>query len=107
MKPPTDAAARETNAPIEILIDPELVVICKHCDKPIDQAKLIGLSLVCPLCGKPQNGHPKDPAQDPYRDVTVICKHCGEPIEQAKLRGFSLICPLCGKPQNGEPHGKP
>jgi predicted amidophosphoribosyltransferase len=99
----------ESNKIIEnrtALIDPDLIVICKHCGKQIDQANLIGLSLICPLCGKPQNGHPKDPAQDPYSDMTVICKHCGELIDQARLRGISLICPLCGKPQNGQPHSK-
>ena len=88
-----------------VLIDPELIVICKHCGKQVDQSMLIGLSLMCPLCGKPQNGHPKNPELDPYTDMTVICKHCGAPIDQAKLRGISLICPLCNKPQNGVPHG--
>lgn len=89
-----------------VLVDPELIVICRHCGKEIDQSLLIGLSLICPLCRKPQNGHPKNPELDPYVDMTVICKHCGKPIEQAKLRGISLICPECGKPQNGIPHPK-
>jgi predicted amidophosphoribosyltransferase len=34
----------------------DMTVICKHCSKPIEQVKLIGFSLICPLCGKPQNG---------------------------------------------------
>jgi len=89
---------------VSALVKPELIVICKHCNKPIDQAKLIGLSLICPACGKPQNGHPQNPVQDLYADMTVICKHCGKPIDQAMLRGISLICPLCKKPQNGQPH---
>ena len=90
----------------KFLIDPELILICRHCGKEIDQTMLVGLSLICPLCGKPQNGHPKDPAQDPYSDMIVICKHCGKPIDQARLRGISLICPICGMPQNGIPHPK-
>ena len=32
--------------------------VCKHCGNPIDKVKLIGLSLICPVCGKPQNGEP-------------------------------------------------
>lgn len=101
-----DEEEKETVEPEAVLVDPELIVICKHCGKQIDQANLIGLSLICPLCGKPQNGHPKDPEMDPYSDMTVICKHCGEKIDQVKLRGISLICPVCGKPQNGMPHPK-
>ncbi len=97
---------RELIKNTEILVDPELIVICKHCGKQIDQANLIGLSLICPLCGKPQNGRPIDPELDPYADMIVICKHCGVKINQAKLRGISLICPSCGKPQNGQPHLK-
>jgi Zn finger protein HypA/HybF involved in hydrogenase expression len=88
------------------LVDPELILICRHCGKQIDQSTLIGLSLKCPSCGKPQNGHPKDPTVDPYDEMTVICKHCNEPINQAKLRGISLICPLCKMPRNGLPHPK-
>ena len=88
------------------LVDPELIVICRHCGKPVDQSMLIGLSLKCPSCGKPQNGHPHDPTLDPYDEMTVICKHCSAPINQAQLRGISLICPKCGMPQNGQPHPK-
>lgn len=88
------------------LINPELIVICRHCGKSIDQANLIGLSLTCPSCGKPQNDHLKDSTLDPYNEMVVICKHCGEHINQARLRGISLICPSCGKPQNGQPHPK-
>lgn len=95
-----------TKKDADALLDPELIVICKHCGKPVDQANLIGLSLLCPLCGKPQNGYPKEPTLDPYRDMIVICKHCGKQIEQARLRGISLICPFCNKPQNGIPHPK-
>gem|GEM_PF-3098901 len=41
------------------LIDPELIIIiCKHCGEPIERTRLIGLSLICPFCGKPQNGQP-------------------------------------------------
>ncbi len=30
------------------------IVICKHCKKQINnKAKLVGLSFVCPYCGKP------------------------------------------------------
>ncbi len=36
-----------------LLADP---VMCKHCGKPIRRALMIGFSLICPLCGKPQNG---------------------------------------------------
>jgi DNA-directed RNA polymerase subunit RPC12/RpoP len=91
---------------VGLLVDPELILICRHCGKQIDQSLLIGLSLKCPSCGIPQNGHPQDPTLDPYDDMTVICKHCGKPINQARLRGISLICPLCGMPQNGQPHPK-
>ena len=96
----------ETGETGGMLVDPELIVICKHCGKQIDQADLIGLSLLCPLCNKPQNGHPLNPEQDPYSDMMVICKHCGKSIDQVLLRGISLICPLCDKPQNGLPHPK-
>jgi len=30
-------------------------VICLHCHKKIMTAKLIGLSLICPFCGKPSD----------------------------------------------------
>ncbi len=40
------------------IVDSELILLCKHCGKSIEQAELIGLSLICPLCGKPQNGQP-------------------------------------------------
>jgi predicted amidophosphoribosyltransferase len=48
----------KTREKASILADAELIVICKHCGKQIGQVKLIGLSLICPLCGKPQNGQP-------------------------------------------------
>lgn len=99
--------ANEIIEDIDASENPDLTVICRHCKRPVDQAKLIGLSLICPLCGKPQNGDPKNPTQDPYSDMKVICKHCGKIIDQAKLRGISLICPLCDMPQNGIPHGIP
>ncbi|HLC60335.1 MAG TPA: hypothetical protein VJJ52_02815 [Candidatus Nanoarchaeia archaeon] len=35
-----------------------MTIKCKHCGKAIAQAKLRGLSLICPFCGKPQNGLP-------------------------------------------------
>ena len=43
---------------MDVPFGPELTVICKHCGKPIDTVKLIGFSLICPVCGKPQNGQP-------------------------------------------------
>ena len=52
---------KESNEIIEnagVFVDHEFIVTCKHCEKPINQAKLMGLSLICPLCEKPQNGHP-------------------------------------------------
>jgi predicted RNA-binding Zn-ribbon protein involved in translation (DUF1610 family) len=97
---------RESIKNTEVLVDPELIVICKHCGKKIDQSTLTGLSLICPLCGKSQNVHPHHAELDPYVDMVVICKHCGVKINQARLRGISLICPSCGKPQNGKPHPK-
>jgi len=102
----TSNDGRESIRNTEVLVDPELIVICKHCGKQIDQANLIGLSLICPSCGKPQNDHPHNAELDPYVDMIVICKHCSEQINQARLRGISLICPSCGKPQNGTPHPK-
>ena len=39
----------------KILVIPGKVV-CKHCGKEIVKAKLVGLSLICPHCKKPQNG---------------------------------------------------
>ena len=33
-------------------------IICTHCHKKIMTVNLIGLSLICPLCGKPGNGLP-------------------------------------------------
>ena len=102
----TGEVEKEEANPGAVLVDPELILICRHCGEQIDQANLVGLSLVCPLCFKPQNGHPKHPELDPYSDMIVICKHCGEKIDQVRLRGISLICPVCGKPQNGIPHPK-
>jgi len=32
-------------------------IICKHCGKTILKTRLVGLSLICPYCKKPQNGH--------------------------------------------------
>lgn len=50
---------KESNEIMEnAFVDPEIMIECKHCGKPINQTKLIGLSLICPLCGKPQNGLP-------------------------------------------------
>jgi hypothetical protein len=46
---------REINPDVAV---PKFAVICKHCGKQIDKVKLIGLSLICPLCGLPQNGRP-------------------------------------------------
>ena len=37
----------------ELSNDPS--VICVHCHKKILQAKLIGITLVCPFCGKPSD----------------------------------------------------
>jgi phage FluMu protein Com len=31
-------------------------IICKHCGILITHTKLLGLSLICPKCKKPQNG---------------------------------------------------
>ena len=33
-----------------------MIIKCKYCGKEINRAKLIGFSLICPMCGKPQNG---------------------------------------------------
>lgn len=33
-------------------------IVCKHCEKPITETKLVGFSIICPLCGKPQDGEP-------------------------------------------------
>ena len=96
-----NAGAKEKDTNVDDVDD---VIICKHCGEEINQTMLIGLSLICPLCGKPQNGHPKDPVVNPYDKVMIVCKHCGEKIDQATLRGISLLCPLCQKPQNGAPH---
>ena len=30
-------------------------IICVHCHKEFKEAKLIGLSLICPYCGKPSD----------------------------------------------------
>ena len=38
----------------------ERIIICRHCSKKIDHVKMIGISLVCPLCGKPQTGEPNE-----------------------------------------------
>jgi Zn finger protein HypA/HybF involved in hydrogenase expression len=48
----------QTTVNVEVLDESEFVIICKHCGKQIDKVKLVGLSLICPLCGKPQNGQP-------------------------------------------------
>jgi predicted RNA-binding Zn-ribbon protein involved in translation (DUF1610 family) len=51
------------------LVDPELIVICKHCGKRIDKVRLIGFSLICPLCGKPQNGQSHTAQNTEYNDL--------------------------------------
>ena len=33
----------------------ETTVICIHCNKKIDMTKIIGISLICPFCGKPSD----------------------------------------------------
>lgn len=33
--------------------DDDSSIVCIHCHKRILQAKLIGLTLICPSCGKP------------------------------------------------------
>lgn len=42
--------------PIEILSGsdsyPDMIVACKHCGKSTDHANIIGLSSICPSCGK-------------------------------------------------------
>ncbi len=48
----------ETIKTKEVDIQSELAVICKHCGQLIDKVRLIGISLICPLCKKPQNGIP-------------------------------------------------
>jgi uncharacterized CHY-type Zn-finger protein len=30
-------------------------VICVHCHKEFHEARFIGLSIICPFCGKPSN----------------------------------------------------
>ena len=39
----------------------DAVVKCNNCGMSIKKVKLVGFSLICPLCGRPQNGrsHPK------------------------------------------------
>jgi hypothetical protein len=34
----------------------ENVIKCIHCKKLIKKTQLVGFSLICPLCGMPQNG---------------------------------------------------
>jgi Zn finger protein HypA/HybF involved in hydrogenase expression len=31
-------------------------ITCRHCHKDIHTAKLMGISLICPHCGKPADG---------------------------------------------------
>lgn len=31
-------------------------IVCKHCGKPFNVVRMIGFSIICPLCKKPQNG---------------------------------------------------
>jgi len=33
----------------------ESPIICFHCHREINTAKIIGMSIVCPICGKPSN----------------------------------------------------
>lgn len=42
----------------KVFVDNEHILICKYCKKPIKKVELIGFSLICPLCKKPQNGEP-------------------------------------------------
>jgi|GEM_PF-3370354 len=48
----------KTMVNVENLDEFKFVIICKHCGKQIEKANLIGFSLICPLCGKPQDGQP-------------------------------------------------
>ena len=34
------------------------IIVCKYCKKTIKKVNLIGFSLICPFCKKPQNGEP-------------------------------------------------
>lgn len=101
-----------------VFVDPELTVICKHCGKLIDQVKLMGFSLICPLCGKPQNGEPhlklkdtifafprrdthrktaaaKSPAAfsaDPFGDVYPVVEVEGiSPEYNARLQAMGIV----------------
>ncbi len=69
-------------------------IICKHCKKPIANAKLVG---VCPSCGKLQDDS-KNSVRDSV-DTAIICKHCGNSIDEVKMVGLSLVCPSCGVAQ--------
>lgn len=90
--------------------------MCTRCGKSLDKVKLRGFSLICPVCGNPQETYIPSSKQndskqnnskhDLYSNNMIICRHCKKPIDKVNLLGFSLLCPLCGKPQNGEPHIK-
>jgi hypothetical protein len=53
-------------------VDTEVIITCKHCQKLIVEAKLIGFSLICPLCGKPQNGQPHPGTKGIFNDPLLL-----------------------------------
>ena len=78
------------------------IIICKHCGQYVCEAKLIGFSLICLLCGKPQNGHSNKSLPGHVKSCKkFVCNYCGEPMAETKLKGISLVCPSCGRIQLG------
>jgi len=41
--------------PKMMLINPEDTITCKYCGELISTVQLRGFSVICPICGKPQN----------------------------------------------------
>jgi rubrerythrin len=38
------------------ILNRQEIIRCEHCGEIIKRTQLIGISLRCPLCGKPRNG---------------------------------------------------
>jgi len=91
---------------LEPFMAKEQILTCQHCGGLLEHVKLSGMSVICPSCGRVQNGLTNELTENKGPDAVTICKHCGRRIDQATLQGISLICPFCGAPQNGVFHPK-
>jgi hypothetical protein len=50
-----DLKGKSKKKKVDLHVNSKSIILCKYCEKKIDKVKMLGLSLICPSCGKPQN----------------------------------------------------